>query len=136
MITGTGRAFSAGTDLMEMAARNMDPDGFTPGKHGFPGMVGTLIDFPKPLICAVNGLALGIGTTMLALSDLVFMSTEGRVRCPFTNLGVAPEAASSYTFPQLLGRQKASWMLLSSEWFGAEECVELGLAFRSSRPTS
>jgi enoyl-CoA hydratase/carnithine racemase len=86
------------------------------------------------LLCAVNGLALGIGTTMLALADLVFMSTEGRVRCPFTNLGVAPEAASSFTFPQLLGRQKASWMLLSSEWFGAEECVRLGLAFQACAP--
>ncbi len=133
VITGEGRAFSAGTDLMEMAARNTDT-GVVAGKHGFPGMVDALIDFPKPLLCAVNGLALGIGTTMLALADLVFMSTEGRVRCPFTNLGVAPEAASSFTFPQLLGRQKAAWMLLSSEWFGAEECVELGLAYRACAP--
>lgn len=133
VVTGEGRAFSAGTDLLEMATRQTDPD-FKPGVHGFPGMVDALIDFPKPLLCAVNGLALGIGTTMLALADLVFMSTEGRVRCPFTNLGVAPEAGSSFTLPNLLGRQKAMWMLLSSEWFGAEECVELGLAYRACAP--
>jgi enoyl-CoA hydratase/carnithine racemase len=133
IITGEGRAFSAGTDLLEMAARQTDPN-FTAGVHGFPGMVQALIDFPKPLICAVNGLALGIGTTMLGFADLVFVSTEAKVRCPFTNLGVAPEAASSFTFPQLLGRQRATWMLLSSEWFSGEQCVELGLALQVCAP--
>lgn len=133
VITGEGRAFSAGTDLLEMAARGTDPN-FTPGVHGFPGMVDQLIDFPKPLLCAVNGLALGIGATMLALADIVFMSTAAKVKCPFTGLGVAPEAASSFTFPQLLGRQQAMWTLLSSEWIGAEECKEFGLAFRVTTP--
>jgi enoyl-CoA hydratase/carnithine racemase len=133
VVTGEGRAFSAGTDLLEMAARGTDPD-FRPGVHGFPGMVDALIDFPKPLLCAVNGLALGIGATMLALSDLVFMSTAARVKCPFTGLGVVPEAASSYTFPQLLGRQNATWALLSSEWLSAESCQQMGLAFRVCAP--
>jgi enoyl-CoA hydratase/carnithine racemase len=133
VITGEGRSFSAGTDLLEMAARGTDPD-FKPGVHGFPGMVDALIDFPKPLFCAVNGLALGVGATMLALADLVFMSTDARIKCPFTGLGVAPEAASSFTFPQLLGRQQAMWTLLSSEWIGAEECQRFGLAFRVTSP--
>jgi enoyl-CoA hydratase/carnithine racemase len=133
VITGEGRSFSAGTDLLEMAARGTDPD-FKPGVHGFPGMVDALIDFPKPLFCAVNGLALGVGATMLALADLVFMSTDARIKCPFTGLGVAPEAASSFTFPQLLGRQQAMWTLLSSEWVGAEECQRFGLAFRVTSP--
>jgi enoyl-CoA hydratase/carnithine racemase len=132
VITGQGRSFSAGTDLLEMAARG-NP-GFQAGVHGFPGMVDALIDFPKPLLCAVNGLALGVGATMLALADLVFMSTEARIKCPFTGLGVAPEAASSFTFPQLLGRQQAMWTLLSSEWIGAEECLQFGLAFRVTSP--
>ena len=133
VITGEGRAFSAGTDLLEMAQRGSDP-GFVAGVHGFPGFVDALIDFPKPLLCAVNGLALGIGATMLALSDLVFMSADARVRCPFSNLGVVPEAASSFTFPLLLGRQNAMWALLSSEWLGAEECERMGLAFRVCSP--
>ena len=67
MITGTGRAFSAGQDLAEMQARITDP-GFTPGRHGFPGLIDALGSFPKPLICAVNGLGLGIGATILGLS--------------------------------------------------------------------
>jgi enoyl-CoA hydratase/carnithine racemase len=93
-----------------------------------------LVEFPKPLICAVNGLALGIGATMLALSDLVFMSTDARVRCPFSALAVAPEAASSYTFPALLGRHNATWALLSSEWLSAQDCKEMGLAWRVCAP--
>lgn len=132
VVTGEGRAFSAGTDLLEMAARG-NP-GFQAGVHGFPGMVDALIDFPKPLICAVNGLALGIGATMLALADLVFMSTAARAKCPFTTLGVVPAAASSFTFPQLLGRQNATWALLSAEWLSAEDCQRMGLAYRVCTP--
>jgi enoyl-CoA hydratase/carnithine racemase len=71
---------------------------------------------------------------MLALVDLVFMSTEARVRCPFTSLAVAPEAASSFTFPTLMGRQNATWALMSSEWLSAETCLAMGLAFRVCAP--
>lgn len=132
VITGEGKAFSAGTDVKEMAARNTGT--IEPGKHGFPGLIDQLVAFPKPLICAVNGMALGIGTTMLALSDLVFMSTAARCRCPFTALAVAPEAASSFTFPMMLGRHDATWALMSSEWLSADECKEMGLAWRVTSP--
>jgi enoyl-CoA hydratase/carnithine racemase len=71
---------------------------------------------------------------MLGFADLVLMSTEARIRCPFTDLAVAPEAASSYTFPLLLGRQDATWVLLSSEWIGAEECQRIGLAWKVTSP--
>jgi enoyl-CoA hydratase/carnithine racemase len=134
VITGNGRAFSAGVDIMEMAARTTDPGSFVTGVHGFPGMIDELVAFPKPVICAVNGLAVGVGATMLALADLVLMSSAARVRCPFTALGVAPEAASSYTFPLLMGRQAATWALLSSEWLTADECVNAGLAWRVTAP--
>jgi enoyl-CoA hydratase/carnithine racemase len=132
VLTGNGRAFSAGTDVVEMAARNRGE--LVPGTHGFPGMVDQLASFPKPLICAVNGMALGIGATMLGLADLVFMSSDARIRCPFTALAVAPEAASSFTFPLLMGRQDASWALMSSAWLSAEECVAAGLAWRVCAP--
>jgi enoyl-CoA hydratase/carnithine racemase len=134
VLTGSGRAFSAGTDVVEMAARTTDPGNFRAGRHGFPGLIEQLTGFPKPLICAVNGLALGVGVTLLGFADLVLMSREARVRCPFTDLAVAPEAASSYLFPLLLGRQEASWLLFSSEWFDAEECLRTGLAWRVVDP--
>ena len=133
LLTGNGRGFSAGTDLLEMHARVSDPD-FVPGKHGFMGLLDALVDFPKPLICAVNGVGLGIGTTILGFADLAFMSTTARLKCPFTSLGVAPEAASSYLLPQLLGRQDAAWVLLSAEWIGAEQAQEMGLVWRVCEP--
>ncbi|MBL7498473.1 enoyl-CoA hydratase/isomerase family protein [Frankia sp. CNm7] len=134
VLTGTGRAFSAGTDVAELAARTADPDSFKAGAHGFPGLIDELTAFPKPLLCAVNGLALGIGATLLGFADLVLMSTQARIRCPFTDLAVAPEAASSYLFPLMLGRQQASWLLMSSEWFTAADCERMGLAWRVVAP--
>lgn len=134
VVTGNGRSFSAGTDVLEMASRTTNPEAFQAGVHGFPGLVDQLAAFPKPLLCAVNGMALGIGATMLGFADLVLMSTEARVRCPFTDLAVAPEAASSYTFPLLLGRQRATWTLLSSSWIPADECERIGLAWRVCEP--
>ncbi|HEY3994616.1 MAG TPA: enoyl-CoA hydratase-related protein [Mycobacterium sp.] len=133
LLTGSGRGFSAGTDLGEMQARIADPD-FTPGKHGFPGLIDALSAFPKPLICAVNGVGVGIGTTILGYADLAFMSSTARLKCPFTSLGVAPEAASSYLLPQLVGRQNAAWLLMSSEWIDAAEALRMGLVWRVCEP--
>tara|TARA_Y100001954_G_C15764121_1_gene580805 strand:- start:235 stop:1011 length:777 start_codon:yes stop_codon:yes gene_type:complete len=129
VITGHGDSFSSGTDVVELGQRMANP-AFTPGKHGFPGLADMLVDFSKPLLCAVNGIGLGIGVTILGLSDIVFMSHSARVKCPFTDLALAPEAASSFTFPAIMGRQNAAWTLLSSEWLSAEECFSMGLAFK------
>jgi len=133
LLTGNGRAFSAGNDLKEMQARITDPAMATTGSH-FSSMIEALADFPKPLICAVNGLGVGIGTTILGYADLVFMSSEARLKCPFTSLGVAPEAASSYLLPQLVGRQNAAWLLMSSEWVNADEALRMGLVWRVCEP--
>ena len=133
MLTGAGRAFSAGNDLVEMQARITDPD-FRSGQYGFPGMIETLAALRKPLILAVNGLGVGIGATILGYADLVFMSSAARLKCPFTSLGVAPEAASSYLLPQLVGRQNAAWMLLSSEWIAADEALRMGFAWKICEP--
>ena len=133
LLTGNGRAFSAGNDLKEMQARIADPALANQGSH-FTSLIDALADFPKPFICAVNGLGVGIGTTILGYADLVFMSSEARLMCPFTSLGVAPEAASSYLLPQLIGRQNAAWLLMSSEWVSAEEALRMGLVWRVCEP--
>lgn len=133
LLTGNGRGFSAGTDLLEMHQLATDPD-FPRGEHGFPGLVDALAAFPKPLVVAVNGLGLGIGATILGFADLAFMSTTAKLKCPFTSLGVAPEAASSYLFPQLLGRQNAAWMLLSAEWISPDEALQMGLVWKVCEP--
>ena len=128
VMTGNGRAYSSGADLFEMSARAGKD--FALGRHGFRGFIAELTDFPKPLLMAVNGLAVGIGATMLGYADLAFMAESARLRCPFTNLGLAPEAASSALFPLLAGRQRASWVLLSSEWLSAEECRDAGIVWK------
>lgn len=133
LLTGNGRAFSAGTDLLEMHRLATEPD-FPRGEHGFLGLVDALVAFPKPLVCAVNGLGIGIGATILGFADLAFMSTSAKLKCPFTSLGVAPEAASSYLLPRLVGRQDAAWMLLSAEWIDATEALEMGLVWKVCEP--
>jgi enoyl-CoA hydratase/carnithine racemase len=133
LLTGSGRAFSAGNDLVEMAARVGDPD-FVDGEFGFRGFIDTLTGLRKPLILAINGLGVGIGATIIGFGDLVFMASTAKVKCPFTSLGVAPEAASSYLLPALIGRQNASWMLLSSEWIEAQEALRMGLVWRVCAP--
>jgi enoyl-CoA hydratase/carnithine racemase len=134
LVTGSGRAFSVGADLFELAQRNADPDGFVMGKHGFMGVLKAMAGLPKPLLMAVNGLALGAGTTFLGYADLVFMSTAARLKCPFTDLAVAPEAGSSFLFPNLIGRQNAAWLLMSSEWISAEEAHQMGIAWKLCEP--
>jgi enoyl-CoA hydratase/carnithine racemase len=133
LLTGAGRAFCAGTDLLEMAERVVNPD-FQPGRHGFLGLMDALLDFPKPLVVAVNGIGLGIGATILGYADLAFMATTAKLKCPFTSLAVAPEAGSSFLFPQLVGRQNATWALLSSEWITAEEAHAMGLVWKLAEP--
>lgn len=132
VLTGSEDSFSAGQDLLEMA--QMATGGGPEQQHGFAGLCRTLIDFPKPLILSVNGLGLGFGVTVLGLADLVFASTDARFKCPFTGLGVAPELASSVSFPRLVGRQNASWVLMSSEWISAEQARDMGLVFEICEP--
>lgn len=133
LVTGNGRGFSAGTDLLEMHRIATDPT-FERGRHGFPGLIDALVAFPKPLVVAVNGVGLGIGCTIIGFADLAFMSTTARLKCPFTSLGVAPEAASSYLLPLLVGRQNAAWLLQSAEWVSAEEALAMGMVWRVCEP--
>src|SRR5215218_3434927 len=139
VFTGSGRAFCAGTDLLEMAETVDAGVGATASdgavsRNGFPAFVDVLQEFPKPLLAAVNGAAVGLGFTMLAHCDLVFVSDKARLLAPFTNMGVAPEAASSYLLPRRMGRQQASLSLFTSDWISAEEAVATGLAVRQCSP--
>lgn len=127
VFTGAGRAFSAGQDLEEMAAL---ASGASDKGSDFPAFVDAIQAFPKPIIAAVNGVAVGIGMTLLPHCDLVLVDENARMRTPFTALGVAPEAASSVLFPARMGWQQAARILFTSDWVTAPEAVELGLALR------
>ena len=143
VFTGAGRVFSGGVDITEMTAaiprdgqpappaRTTDPSSMS---RGFDAFVNALQSFPKPLVAAVNGAAVGIGFTMLLHCDLVLVSENSRLRAPFTRMGVAPEAASSYLLPRRMGRQHAALALFTSDWIQPEEAVEQGLAVKVCAP--
>jgi enoyl-CoA hydratase/carnithine racemase len=124
IITGAGRAFSAGQDLKELE-RIASGEAY---ESGFPALLDALGEFDKPLIAAVNGVAVGIGFTMLAHCDLVFVAESARMRTPFGELGVPPEAASSWLFPQRVGWQRAAHILMANAWVSSEQAVEYGIA--------
>ena len=121
VLTGTGRAFSAGADLSASAYADEPP------QHGIRGFLKTLVDFPKPFMLGVNGLGVGLGATLTGLADFAYMAQSARLRCPFSELGLVAEAGSTVTFPALMGRQRAMWFLMSSEWMTAPDCKEAGL---------
>jgi enoyl-CoA hydratase/carnithine racemase len=138
VFTGAGRVFSGGVDLTDMTAGIPD-DGEPAAPQGgdaersnagsvFDAFVGGLQSFPKPLMAAVNGAAVGIGFTMLLHCDLVLMSENARLRAPFTRMGVAPEAGSSFLLPRRMGRQQAALALFTSDWIQPEQAVAHGLA--------
>jgi enoyl-CoA hydratase/carnithine racemase len=127
VITGTGTAFSAGQDLNEMRAF-ASGTAETDGASGFPVLLDIVQCFPKPLLAAVNGVAVGLGFTILAHCDLVVVADEARFKVPFTELGVPAEAGSTYLFPMRMGWQRAAKVLFTSEWLTAEDVVAAGIA--------
>ena len=133
VLTGSGSAFTSGQDLAEMAAMATGTAVEGAG-GGFIGLLEVLTDISVPLLAAVNGVAVGLGFTILGHCDLVLVDPAARLRVPFAELGVPPEAGSSLLFPAAMGWQRAARILLTSDWVGAAELVELGLALKVSEP--
>jgi enoyl-CoA hydratase/carnithine racemase len=131
VITGAEGAFSAGQDLGEMGNRPVYDDG---EPHGFDPFVTQLMSFAKPLIAAVDGVAVGVGVTMLLHCDLVLVGPAARLRAPFVSLGIAAEAGSTALFPATMGWQETAAFLFRSAWIDADEAVRAGLAWRKADP--
>jgi enoyl-CoA hydratase/carnithine racemase len=125
VLEGAGRAFSSGVDLD--ALRDGEPESF--GRE-FGVLIDTLVGLGKPLLAAVNGPAVGFGATLLLHCDLVVVADDARLGFPFTRLGTAPEAGSSWLLPAAIGAQRAADLILTSRWVGGPEAVQLGLAAR------
>jgi enoyl-CoA hydratase/carnithine racemase len=128
VLTGNGRAFSAGAD------RSLLEDGPSVDRElagdEFRSMLDTLDRCDKPIIAAVNGLAVGIGCTLLLHCDLVLMAATARLLFPFTALGIVPEAASSALLPRRARWGDTLWAMLSSEWIEASSALDMGIAWR------
>ena len=125
LLTGTGDTFTSGNDISDFQTRAAG--GVRSAASRF---LPTISSMQKPLIAAVNGAAIGVGTTMLAHCDLIVAARSARFVMPFTSLGLVPEAASSLLFPRLLGNQRASELLLLGEPLDAATAQEWGFVNR------
>ena len=132
VLTGAGGAFSAGQDLSEMAQSTTAPN--PGGEHPFGAFLDELCRFDKPLIAAVNGVAVGIGLTILLHCDFVYVAEGARLRAPFVTLGVVPEAAASHLLPLVIGWRATQELLFSDGWLDAKRAAEIGLANRVCAP--
>src|SRR5690606_18658902 len=127
---GHETVFSAGNDIGDFL--NQPPAGQESPVFRF---LRGIAQFPKPVIAAVCGPAVGIGTTLLFHCDLVYAGDNAAFSMPFVNLGLCPEAASSLLVPQMLGYHRAAEALLLGEPFMAEAALEVGLVNRVVPPT-
>lgn len=129
VITGQGDYFTSGNDLNNaLRPFTGSVEEMVKGTTGtVRDLVCKIIDFPKPLVAMVNGPAIGIGTTILGLFDLVYASDTATFNTPFTKLGQHPEGCSSYTFPRIMGLAKATEVLLFGKTLTAQEAYNVGL---------
>lgn len=119
---GNGGNFTSGNDLMDFIQSPPDsPD--TPVMQ----FINETLEFEKPIVVAVQGYAIGLGTTFLLHADLVYAAESARFQLPFINLGLVPEFGATFLLPRLLGNVRASELLLLGEVFGSSEAKEVGL---------
>ncbi|HZD95704.1 MAG TPA: enoyl-CoA hydratase [Candidatus Sulfotelmatobacter sp.] len=121
LITGSEQCFTAGNDLEDFLKAK-------PGETSHALLfLEALATAQKPMVAAVSGVAVGLGTTMLLHCDLVYASSTARFQLPFVNLGISPEAGSSYILPAMVGQRRAAELLLLGDPFSAETARDLGI---------
>ena len=122
LLQGQPDCFTAGNDLADFVERPPHGDNATTWRF-----LQTLPRVGKPIVAAVGGPAVGVGTTMLLHCDLVYATPTARFQLPFVALGVVPEAGSTLLLPMLAGYQRAAELLLLGKPFTAEKAVEVGI---------
>ena len=132
LILGSAGCFSAGNDMNDFLAFAM---GGTMGREVID-FLHALATHAKPLVSGVDGLAIGIGTTIHLHCDLTYASTRTEFRTPFVDLALVPEAASSLLAPRLMGHQRAFALLAAGEGFSAEAARDAGLVYAVVEPAA
>src|SRR6516162_6664507 len=120
-----GNAFSAGSDVVDFLKNPPKPGAFPQGH-----LIDAFVRFEKPIVVAVQGAAIGGGTTMLTHCDFVYAGERAKFQLPFINLGLVPEFGSSYSVPARMGHLRAAELYLLGEPFTAVRAAELGLVTR------
>ena len=122
VVTGAERCFTSGNDIADFMTRAEEPGG-----HPAIRFLRAIASFDKPVVAAVEGFAIGIGTTMLLHCDLAYAGRSARFKLPFVPLGICAEGASTLLLPQIAGAKRASEMLLFGEEFSGEAAARDGL---------
>lgn len=122
LIRAEGEHFTAGNDIADFMNNPPSAEDSTVALF-----LGSLLNFPKPLVASVKGNAVGVGTTMLLHCDVVIAQSSTKFSMPFTSLGLVPEAGSTLLFPSLVGYQRAAKIFFTGEPFSAEYAKEIGL---------
>lgn len=128
LIQANGDMFTAGNDISDFAAVNAGDSSANEARRGGNPLLAALARAKTPLVAAVNGRAVGVGTTMLMHCDLVYVAENALLTTPFVNLALVPEAASSITLPSRIGHARAFAMFVLGEAVDAKKAVEWGVA--------
>jgi len=126
VLRGNGDSFTAGNDIEDFLQKPWKGQAVPPAEQ----FIRAVAFATKPIIAAVHGLAVGIGTTILLHCDLVFAAEDAKFMMPFVNLGIIPEAGSTLLLPSLIGHQRAAELLLLAAPFSAQRAYELGIVNR------
>ena len=129
ILTSTGDHFTAGNDIRDFMEHPPTTEDST-----VAAFLGAILEFPKPLVAAVKGNAVGVGTTMLLHCDVVVADPGAHFSMPFVSLGLVPEAGSSLLFPALVGYQRAAKIFMTGETFSAESGLAVGKAVALTKP--
>jgi len=131
ILTGAGKAFSAGGDFAHFVKTASDPEYAQTTLDNARRFIEAMLSLPMPVISAVNGAAVGFGATLAALSDIVLMSEQAFISEPHINVGLVVGDGIAVTWPSMLGLLRAKELIYTGRRVGAQEAVQLGLATRA-----
>jgi 2-(1,2-epoxy-1,2-dihydrophenyl)acetyl-CoA isomerase len=136
ILTGAGRGFCAGVDLERLAAHRASPDSRRAlGEEDFLNVLPLeLVEYPKPVIAAINGAAIGVGITMALPCDIRLTVPEAKIGFTFARLGILPGLGSTHLLPRLVGMARAQELILTARVIRGSEAAEIGLVNRSVAP--
>jgi len=129
VLTGNGRAFCAGQDLQEATGEE------SPGideiiEHTYNPIIKLIREMPKPVICAVNGVAAGAGANIAIACDITFAKASAKFIQAFVNIGLVPDSAGTFFLPKLIGMQRAAGLMFTGDKISAEEAEKIGMIYK------
>lgn len=122
LLCGAGEHFCSGVDLASFGEVDAG------GEHPFESAARAVVEFDKPVVAAVQGVAIGGGATVLFHADIVYVGQSLRMRLPFASLGLVPEWGSSYMLQANIGAQRAAELFYTAQWIDAEKALDAGIA--------